>query len=63
MGQRLVDYFEHIKQEGGYPARLRLCMALELPSAKARETTESEELLHKCHDAAEEILGKPVPMF
>ena len=63
MGEKLAKYFDYTKQEGGYPARLRLCLALELPTAKVEEAADSPELVHKCREAVEKILGRSIPML
>ncbi len=63
MGQRLMKYYEWVKQEGGLTMQMRLAMKTSYPSEKAKTVPDSPDLLAKFQAAAKEITGKTPPNF
>jgi hypothetical protein len=62
MGQQLADIYTIIQNEGGMRARMRLTMMTGLPSQKAVETADTEELVEKFRSSYKEIMLKECPL-
>ena len=62
MGQKLVQIYSFLDQNGGLPAKMRLAMMTGIPSDKAESEADSPENLSKFKSAVKEITGKDVPI-
>ena len=58
MGQKLLKYYDTIKNDGGFQAQMRLAMKTCIPSTKAGDAPDSPENLLKFKAAYKEITGK-----
>ncbi len=62
MGQKLVQLYSFLDQNGGLPAKMRLAMMTGIPSNKAESEADSTENLNKFKAAIKEITGKDAPI-
>ncbi len=61
MGDKLVAYYEFIRENGGMQEKMRLAMQTGVPSTKAAEAPDSPENIEKFKAAIKEITGKDAP--
>ncbi|MBN1346124.1 MAG: hypothetical protein JXQ73_25780 [Phycisphaerae bacterium] len=61
MGQKLVQMYEFVKQNGGLPAQMRVAMKTGLPSEKAAAAPDAPDMIAKFRGAVKEICGKEPP--
>ena len=62
MGQKLIQFYEFAKKQGGMPLQMRLAMKTGLPSSKAGEAPDSPENIAKFQAAIKEVTGQPAPI-
>ncbi len=63
MAERLLKYYDYIKQNGGLPAQMRLAMITCIPSTKAATEPDSPANIEKFRKAIKEITGKEAPLL
>ncbi|MGQ9608467.1 MAG: hypothetical protein ACUVWN_04140 [bacterium] len=63
MAERLLKYYDYIKQNGGLPAQMRLAMITCIPSTKAVIEPDSPANIEKFRKAVKEITGKDAPIL
>jgi len=63
MAERLIKYYDYMKQNGGLPAQMRLAMITCIPSTKAINEPDSPANIDKFRKAIKEITGKEAPML
>lgn len=61
MGEKLVEYYEYVKEEEGFSGKIELAQETSIPSAKAATEPDSEENIEKIRDAIEDITGESPP--
>ncbi|HGE70811.1 TPA: hypothetical protein ENX78_08260 [Candidatus Poribacteria bacterium] len=63
MADRLLKYYDYVKQYGGLQAQMRLAMITCIPSTKAANEPDSPENIEKFKKAVKEITGKDAPLL
>ena len=63
MGQKLLKFYDAIKNEGGFPAQMRLAMKTGMASPKAAAEPDSPDNVQKFKTAYKEITGKDAPII
>jgi len=61
MGQRLVNLYAFAEKNGGLLIKMRIAMRTGVPSSKAAEAPDSEDLIAKAKLAIKEATGKDAP--
>jgi len=63
MGAKLMKYIDFVGENGGLPAKMRLAMLTNIPSAKAEAEPDSPENIEKFKKAVKEVTGLTPPDF
>ena len=61
MGEKLVRYYDFVKERTGAKGTMRLALMTMVPSKKAQETADDPETLAKFRDAIKQITGEDAP--
>lgn len=62
MAQKLLEFYELAKAEGGYTMKMRLAMKTGIASPSAEKAPDSPENILKFKAAFKEIAGKDAPI-
>jgi len=55
MGAKLVDFYEKAKEIGGLKGQMRMAVLTSVPSAKAKDASDSPDLIKKFEQALTQI--------
>lgn len=63
MGEKLVKYYNYVKNKMGYEGQAKLAMATKMPSTIASVSEDSKENIEKFKKELEKITGEKPPDF
>ena len=63
MGQKLMKYYQYVKDEKGYEGKVELAKKTRIPSLAAANVDDSLENISKFKEVVQKITGKAAPNF
>lgn len=63
MAERLIKYYNYIREVSGYEGKIDLAIATKIPSTKAAFEPDSDENITRFKEAIKKITGFDAPNF